>query len=368
MFRTILKLVMTSTLTLLLTGVALAAPVSVTSVNVNQNGFSMVWVSDQAEVGLIQYGTSTSSVTLTANDVRGTLVADKIHMIQVAGLLPNTSYYVSVKSGTTTDDNSGKFYLIRTSASSSGFSPGVLTVMNVNSYMTTLPVTGDAIVFGKAIRASNGEESQLSAILFKKGQSSEPYDTQFVYGNFSKKDGTVFGSLAISDKLVLSGWTPSDGFGGEITVNANSNATSDVSMSRMDVSVVVVSSDTTPPTPVTSVAAFASFGSIALTWTPSISTDNAGTMIVKKTGSYPVSSNDGTLIYNSGGSSYTDTSVSGGTTYYYALFSRDTAGNFGSMVTVSATAITSQVQGGGSLLDNFEDGNDQNKWGFYWYV
>ncbi|HKU35990.1 MAG TPA: galactose oxidase-like domain-containing protein, partial [Paenarthrobacter sp.] len=78
------------------------------------------------------------------------------------------------------------------------------------------------------------------------------------------------------------------------------------------------SQDTTPPTAPVGLAATASPGQIALTWTAS--SDNVGVA------SYRVS-RDGTLIGTSVSTSYTDSSVVAGTTYTYTVTALDAAGN-----------------------------------------
>lgn len=90
--------------------------------------------------------------------------------------------------------------------------------------------------------------------------------------------------------------------------------------------------DTTPPTAPAGLAASASAGQIALTWTAS--TDNVGVT------SYRVS-RDGTVIGTSPSTSYTDSSVVAGTTYTYTVAALDAAGNVSppsNMATAQAVA------------------------------
>ena len=88
------------------------------------------------------------------------------------------------------------------------------------------------------------------------------------------------------------------------------------------------SQDTTPPTAPVGLAASASAGQIALTWTAS--TDNVGVT------SYRVS-RDGTVIGTSPSTNYTDSSVVAGTTYAYTVAALDAAGNV-SLPSNTATA------------------------------
>jgi hypothetical protein len=77
--------------------------------------------------------------------------------------------------------------------------------------------------------------------------------------------------------------------------------------------------------------AVAGDGQVSLTWTnPFNDLDWYGTVIVRKLGSYPASYSDGILVYSGTGSSYTDTGVNNGTTYYYMAFTYDEVPNFSS--------------------------------------
>ncbi len=58
-------------------------------------------------------------------------------------------------------------------------------------------------------------------------------------------------------------------------------------------------------------------------------------IVVKKTGGYPTSPQDGQTIYEGNGETFTDTSVSNGTTYYYAMYSYDHAKRYSSGVRIS---------------------------------
>ncbi|MEQ4568041.1 galactose oxidase-like domain-containing protein [Paenarthrobacter sp. CAP02] len=95
------------------------------------------------------------------------------------------------------------------------------------------------------------------------------------------------------------------------------------------------SQDTTPPAAPTNLAASASAGQIALTWTAG--TDNVGVT------SYRVS-RDGTVVGNPVSTSYSDTSVLAGTTYTYTVAAVDAAGN----VSPPSNTATAQAVAAGS--------------------
>lgn len=71
-----------------------------------------------------------------------------------------------------------------------------------------------------------------------------------------------------------------------------------------------------------------SYGSLSaiLTWTAPIQDMNnsfVGTRVVRKVGAYPTNPNDGVVVYEGTGFTYTDTGLVNGTIYYYRLFAYD---------------------------------------------
>ncbi len=104
------------------------------------------------------------------------------------------------------------------------------------------------------------------------------------------------------------------------------------------------------PTPPALVANFtASDGADAqsvLAWTNPADSDLAQVVVQRKTGSYPTSHTDGTNVYDNttptpGASlSTTNTGLANSTTYYYAVFSKDSAGSWNEAVTAGSNADT----------------------------
>jgi len=83
-----------------------------------------------------------------------------------------------------------------------------------------------------------------------------------------------------------------------------------------------------------------------LTWTNPPDADLAAVVVRRKTDRYPADHTDGDLIYQDTSPtpgqavSYTDTGLANGTTYYYAVFSRDAAGNWNVTVQAEKNADT----------------------------
>jgi len=100
-------------------GVPLSAEYSVTTpepqvTNVGNMSFTISWVSQNAEQGSVNYGTSADNLDNTAYDDRGQATEDDTHYVTITGLTASTPYYYEIISGGTTYNNSGVPYEITT--------------------------------------------------------------------------------------------------------------------------------------------------------------------------------------------------------------------------------------------------------------
>ena len=116
--------------------------------------------------------------------------------------------------------------------------------------------------------------------------------------------------------------------------------------------VLVESLDTTPPSLVTDFrASDGEEGQCTLTWTNPSDSDLAEVVVKRTTDSYPNGHTDGITVYQDLNPSpneyitYTDTDVESGVTYYYAVFSKDSAGNWNDQVQEGKNADTGIASG-----------------------
>ena len=91
---------------------------------------------------------------------------------------------------------------------------------------------------------------------------------------------------------------------------------------------VSVNTDTTAPGAVTGFTAVAGDHEACLSWGNPADADLAGVRIVRKTGGFPTLPNDGTIIYDQGGTSFVDSGLANGTAYYYAAYAHDYVPNY----------------------------------------
>lgn len=67
---------------------------------------------------------------------------------------------------------------------------------------------------------------------------------------------------------------------------------------------------------------------VQLSWVNTSHPNLSGVKIVRTTETYPTSPDDGVTVYDSTGTDIEDSTISIGTTYYYAAYSKDTSGNY----------------------------------------
>jgi len=108
---------------------------------------------------------------------------------------------------------------------------------------------------------------------------------------------------------------------------------------------------TTPPGNVTSSTAVAGDAQISLSWINPDNSDFVGVLIRRKTSGYPTDQTDGILVYNAIGTSYIDTNIINGVTYYYKVFSYDGVPNYASGLSASATPVSNDTTPPGNVIN-----------------
>ncbi|MBI5003846.1 fibronectin type III domain-containing protein [Candidatus Kaiserbacteria bacterium] len=74
---------------------------------------------------------------------------------------------------------------------------------------------------------------------------------------------------------------------------------------------------------------------IVFAWRNPETSNFAGTVVLRKAGGYPSGPHDGTVIYNGSAQTFTDTSLTNGTTYYYSLYSYNSTNQYSNPIHVS---------------------------------
>jgi len=95
------------------------APKKIKITNVTDSQFSVSWTTSKAAIGLVKYGTTSSSDSSLPDDRdqrSGEKTAFKTHYVTLSGLKPATKYYFKIGSGSEKNlfDNNGKPYEITT--------------------------------------------------------------------------------------------------------------------------------------------------------------------------------------------------------------------------------------------------------------
>jgi len=180
---------------------------------------------------------------------------------------------------------------------------------------------------------------------------SAPLHVNFNASSSSDPDGSItqyhwdFGDGAAADGITTShAYNNPGAYTVRLTVTDNKGAASSITK-QINVSPAL---DTQSPALITLFTATDGEDSQStLTWTNPSDSDLAEVLVNRKTGSYPSNHNDGSdvaschLTSPSPGTqvSCTDTGLSNGTTYYYAVFSRDGNGNWNDQVCASLNPL-----------------------------
>lgn len=109
--------------------------------------------------------------------------------------------------------------------------------------------------------------------------------------------------------------------------------------------------DRIAPGNVADLTATAGDSQVLLAWSNPADTDLAGVKVLRNTGQYPADPDDGVVVHNGPGQQATDTGLSNGTPYYYAVFAYDNVPNFSSGV--KATAVPTAPGAQPEILEGY---------------
>lgn len=163
--------------------------------NVDDTAFTVIWTSDNAETGYVNYGTTADNLDRTAQDIRGKSTKKRSHHVAIAGLSASTTYYYEfVSSGTTYRDYCDAAFEVTTGPNLPPRMPDMISG-NVYNHMTPTDITAEARA---GVRVYiQGESSQtLSALVDDSGAWSlgigsirtADYESYFMYSDADKID------------------------------------------------------------------------------------------------------------------------------------------------------------------------------------
>lgn len=162
--------------------------------NLTDSGFSVSFLTDEATVGHIKYGTDTKKMDSQASDDRDQLsgAIDKynVHHITVRGLEPGSTYYYTLGTGSGSFDNNGQPFTIKT-AQRSGVPSAAKTIYGSVVSPTGNPAEG-AIVYVKAEGVG-----EMSSLVKSSGSWAIPLS------NARLEDGSTYAQITDENALTI---------------------------------------------------------------------------------------------------------------------------------------------------------------------
>lgn len=286
-------------------GVVISAPVisNIQVINITSGSAQVTWDTDKLSDSAVSFGLNSSHASGTISSG----VFTTSHDITLSGLSPNTVYYFVVAS---TDGTP-------------------LTTVSIEDKFQTLVLPDTAAPVISNIQISS--ITQTSAVVTwdtdELGTSIVAYGTSAFYTN----QASTLGS-SVGHSVSLAGLSASTTYHVQVvsTDGAGNMATGpDVVFATLP--------DVVPPTNVSNLQAVAGDTAVGLSWVLPTDPDLAGVYVVRNPAGYPVNVQDGLLIYTGGATSFTDSGLINGTTYYYGVYAFDTSGNIASGSLTNAT-------------------------------
>jgi len=270
------------------------APVlsNIQAVDITGTSARITWDTDEDATSRVDYGLSEPFSSHVSD---ATLV--NAHSLTISGLTPDTTYQYRV-----------------TSADASGNS-STSVLFSFRTLDTTPPTISG--IFVDSITQSSARVNW---------STNELATSRVLYGLTSAYGSTVEnGNLVANHQVTLSGLAAGTLYHYSVSsydASGNGATSTDQTFTTLN--------DTTPPANVTGLTVTPSDRQNALSWTNPADADFSGVRIQRSTSGYPTSPTSGTTVFNGSASSYLDTGLTNGVTYYYTVFAYDSSGNFAS--------------------------------------
>ncbi|MFH1860748.1 MAG: T9SS type A sorting domain-containing protein [bacterium] len=310
---------------LILAGISPAFGGTPTITNLTDQSFTVSWTTAASEKGWVEYGT-TVALGMSAYDNRGAGTVDDTHYVTIKGLSGTITYYYQVVSG----DEKSSIATITTVPAISLSQTGRMVIGRVYFQGTTIPAKG-TIVYA-TLRTDSGTESDTQSTVGKDEPWYIPLD------NFRSLDGCSQFQCSSGDTMVVEVRAAGDGIAAATATIATTTTNSIV-----DMGTITLAGDTSAPPDTSILQPTPKNGCISLSWNmPAISSGVSGILILRSQQGYPqailtagstytvgsTAGNSEVVCVAANTTTWTDETLTNGTTYYYRIFTHDGVYNY----------------------------------------
>ena len=273
-------------------------------INITATAATITWDTDEPANGLVGYGLTTS---YGSNASHASYVTN--HSLDVTGLTPETIYHFQISSADAVGNSA--------STGDFSFTTAALHAPVISHVQITAITDTSAIVTWDTDIPSD---------------SVVAYGTTASYGTTLTNAGSV-----LHHSMPLTGLSPATLYHLRISSSSSglTSSSGDNTFSTLG--------DLTPPANVFGFTATPGDGQNALAWTNPTDPDFAFVRIRARTDGFPSGPNDGRFVYEGPAQNFIDSGLVNGTTYYYANYAFDAAGNPSSGAFASAAPFGTPV-------------------------
>ena len=316
---------------------------AVEAASLNETGATITWTTNLAASSRVEYG---ENMTFDENASSATL--NTSHSVTLTGLDSDTTYdfrVVSKPAGAGAVEITSPVYDFSTLAVPIIIDPAA-NILSVSA--SSVGATSASVGWMTDERTSGSVEYGLTTAY---GASTTPNASLQTSGNTTLSgllSGTTYHfrvkAVDAADNITYSE--------DHTLITSGSVSTPTTNESTSVPSIVISSgggggggSSSSVPTPAL-ITASGVDSQVVFMWNTPESGNVAGTVIVRKEGLYPGSPSDGQVIYQGNSSTFTDTSLQNGKTYYYTAYSYTTGGQYSNPIHISTSpqAGVGQVQ------------------------